>query len=395
MGLISHGRAVVAVMDGATAIVLRRDGSLAAWDVAAGAKAALRLPAGPFAWFDVTADGTVVALDRDRTLSWFDPATGTVERTQAVEGDGTDLSDALHAVSPDGRTLAIGQWQGPLFLWDLTTGAPIPDEGGRPDSVRNLAFDPAEPTVLAVTTTTGEVGFFDVAANEAIGEPVRVHGNGIRGVTFSAAGRTMAAFADDRRISLWGDGGSPGLIDSPFATDPGLDHAVISPDGTHVLLFGDRGELRSIDDPSAPGVAMVPPEDGETGYYLARFDGDGSRLLLGATDVADFVADAATGRALWSLPGEGRLLRDISPDGTVVVVERDRAAVELWDIDADRQLAEVQLADVGIDALISTTIAFSGDGQYVDASPTSAPCASACRRSNWSPSSRAGGHSAP
>ena len=293
--------------------------------------------------------------------------TGTPVRSQAVAAVGSDLSDALHAVSPDGRTLAIGEWQGPLFLWDLTTGSPIPDQGGRPDGVRNVAFDPVDPAVLAVTTTTGAVAFFDVTSNAAIGEPARVHGNGMRSISFSASGRALAAFADDRRISLWGDGNSPGLIDSPFSADPDLDHAVFSPDGSHVLLFGDRAELRRVEDPSAPGVAMSPPAgSGDTGYYLAAFDGDGTRVLLGPTDIPGYVADAATGQAVWSAPPEAGLLRDISPDGSIVVADRDGTTIELWDVDADRQIASARLVDLGIDAGISTTIAFSSDGQYVD-----------------------------
>jgi hypothetical protein len=50
-----------------------------------------------------------------------------------------------------------------------------------------------------------------------------------------------------------------------------------------------------------------------------------------------------------------------------VVADRDGRVVELWDVDADRQLAAVKLADVGLDGLVSTTIAFSSDGKFVDA----------------------------
>ena len=188
-------------------------------------------------------------------------------------------------------------------MWDLTTGSPIPDQGGRPDGVRNVAFDPVDPAVLAVTTTTGAVAFLDVTSDAVIGEPARVHGNGMRSISFSASGRALAAFADDRRISLWGDGNSPGLIDSPFSADPDLDHAVFSPDRSHVLLFGDLAELRRVEDPSAPGVAMSPPAgSGDTGYYLAAFDGNGTRVLLGPTDISGYVADAANGQAVWSAP---------------------------------------------------------------------------------------------
>jgi WD40 repeat protein len=231
-----------------------------------------------------------------------------------------------------------------------------------------VAFDPADPSTLTVTTTKGEVAFFDVASNTAFGEPVRVHGNGMRSVAFDASGRVMAAFADDRRISLWGNGSAPGLVDTPYTDDPELDHAVFSPDGIHVLLFGARAEIRLADDPTAPGTVVSPPEGSDdTGYYHARFDGDGSRVLLGATDIPDYVADAATGAAIWSVPDNVGLVRDISPDGTTVVIDRDGAAVTLWDIDDNKPLDAVKVADLGVDGLIQTTVAFSPDGRFVDA----------------------------
>jgi WD40 repeat protein len=183
----------------------------------------------------------------------------------------------------------------------------------------------------------------------------------------------MAAFADDRRISLWGDGSSPGLVDSPHTDDPDLDHAVFSPDRVHVLLFGARAEIRAADGPTVPGTIVSPPEgSGDTGYYHGRFDGDGSRVLLGATDIPDYVADAATGTAIWSVPDNVGRARDISPDGTTVVADRDGTSVSLWDIDTNQQVAAVKVADLGVDGLIQTTVAFLRTAGLLTRSPTSA-----------------------
>ena len=56
--------------DGASAIVLGHDGALTAWDLTTALPTAMPLPAGPFDWFDLATDGTLVTVGRepDRVL---------------------------------------------------------------------------------------------------------------------------------------------------------------------------------------------------------------------------------------------------------------------------------------------------------------------------------------
>jgi WD40 repeat protein len=272
----------------------------------------------------------------------------------------------MAAVSPDGRTLAAAQFQGPMFLWDLTTGKAVPDAGGRPEGVRSVAFDPTVPTALAVATTLGEIVFFDTAANAAIGQPLRVHGNAMRDVAFDASGHSMAAFADDQRISLWGNSSAPGLIDAPFVDDSDLNGAAFSPDDVHVALFGQSGaELRRADDPQAPGMVLTQPGASDAEYWDANFSGDGSRVLLnsGTDGVPSLVADTATGATVWT---HDDIPRDLNPDGTLAVIDRDSSVVDLWNVDTNELVASTTLADVGIDGHFDSFLQFSPDGSSVD-----------------------------
>ena len=52
----------------------------------------------------------------------------------------TNDSPRSLAVSPDGKTLAVGLWSGPIRFFELETGRPTGDELRQPDRATAIAF---------------------------------------------------------------------------------------------------------------------------------------------------------------------------------------------------------------------------------------------------------------
>ena len=107
-------------------------------------------------------------------------------------------------VQPDGHTLAAGDVNGQIALWDVTTGRKTGsmDDGSRVDSV---AFSPDGHT-LAEGDDSGDIGVWDVVTGRetsilAVGGDSPI--NPINGVAFSPDGRTLAAGDGNGQISLW------------------------------------------------------------------------------------------------------------------------------------------------------------------------------------------------
>ena len=151
------------------------------------------------------------------------------------------------ALSPDGRTVAIGDLRGTLELRDLESGevrwsAP-PDAGGR--AIRSVEIAPDGRTLRA-GATLGQGPFGQVmllgwdTVTGAAAEPVRIDADRIGAIATSADGRTVVLAANDAQA--WADGRL--LIMDP---EEGAPSGSLGPPGDNVgaLRFGDDGRLVS------------------------------------------------------------------------------------------------------------------------------------------------------
>jgi WD40 repeat protein len=140
------------------------------------------------------------------------------------------------AVSPDGKTLAVGGSSpftgiapGMIWLWDLPSGRLrsrlLHEEGGE---VVSLAFSPDGKTLASGSQADGGVWLWDLAT----GKPR--HQLAVSGVVWAVAfapdGKTLASGGSDHTIRLW-DPATGALL----ATLPEHEHLVLalafSPDG--------------------------------------------------------------------------------------------------------------------------------------------------------------------
>lgn len=232
--------------------------------------------------------------------------------------DGGELADVNTgdyivslAFSPNGQTVASGDYDGEIYLWDIPTGSLRETlyHGDRPNA---LAFSP-DGAVLA----SGNIAF---DANSSIkfwrvsdGQLLRTlsgYDAYVSSVAFSADGRYLISSGSDasfaRRIRFWraSDG-------TPLATlDPGptaVLSAVFSPDGTRFAYGRSDGTVAVAQTPFTP---------------FGDADGDGDVDLDDYTVFADCLADA-----------------DAPPSPTTVTVPQ---CLDAFDGDGDN---DVDLAD--------------------------------------------------
>jgi WD40 repeat protein len=113
------------------------------------------------------------------------------------------------AFSPDGRTLASGNYGGAVQLWNISDPAYIrllgqPLTGGDIE-VRSLAFSPDRHT-LADSDLDGTVRLWDVtdpADPEPLGQPLTGSTVTVDSVAFSPDGHTLASGSADGTTRLW------------------------------------------------------------------------------------------------------------------------------------------------------------------------------------------------
>ncbi|GAB3644660.1 nSTAND1 domain-containing NTPase [Glycomyces tarimensis] len=276
--------------------------------------------------FSFSADGTTIAITG---------AAGT--KVWKLDGDGLagaplfdepEAPGRLVRLHPDGESLMIVD-AGSHRRFDLATGEPIDVHWDTEDWIAHVSYSPDGRWITVVdgeNHSDGDTVRLDLDDHAAIldadsGEErlviEPVNGEtamfGHATIAYSPDGATVAA-VNDNAIRIWdlADGAMTDEITGDFSATSGLQY---SPDGSRLLALGDdtpmvwdldTGELRTLDEPTAPGVSFFGLGGG------ASFTNSGRHIAqTSESDRTTEVWDADTGAHLVSLAMTGEPLAQL------------------------------------------------------------------------------------
>jgi WD40 repeat protein len=355
-----------------------------------------------------TDDGSRVLTLDDDELTLRDGRTLVALRQVGIGRPVREQGQRAVALSPDGRTVAVGEADGAVRFVDLPTGAVRRASGRHGGPVTAARFTP-DGALLVTASEDGDAIVWDVRARAAA-ETLSGHAHGIAALELTADGRTLYTAGLDGSIFLWDLAGTRRL-GRPFeAGGPSPPLAALSSDGRR-LAIGQRDGAVSVMDFATParrrefavipdggneidGLAFVPGGrllvvgsspytrllDTDSGRVVRRLDSTGGwnhatpgpsrdgRLL--ATKRA--VAGALVEVDVWSLPdgrrvaGPVRLDHEVfhlqlTPDGRTFVAALANAgyesgSIEAWDVRTSRRVRRLPLAR------LAAFLGFSPDG---------------------------------
>jgi len=329
------------------------------------------------------------------TLVWWtrDP-TGRRRKLRSIRD-----SLQLLALSPDGRTLAIGG-HSTLWLCDARTGR-LSHLLLRYDAPMTIVFSP-EGELIAAGTMSGTVAIWNVAS----GEPIlagRGHGAGVTALAFSPDAQSLISGARDKTLTRWDlvnstceqvplrtfDGTRASASDVRFSPDGSriavsdVEGAVrlwsarngelellllrtpadvreltFSPDGR--LLFGRNCRLL-YDFEKGIGEEAGEPEEAEQRPVVSPDCRWTARISKGGKIA---IQDAATGELLWSIPdpdGEDDVSALVfSPDSRTLAAGYEGFRIRLWDVETGQCRQRIRSHE---DA--NYHLAFSPDGRLL------------------------------
>jgi WD40 repeat protein len=287
--------------------------------------------------------------------------TATWQHTGLRLSSGNSEITAL-AVSPDQHYLLAGDSAGHFGLWDLQTGKAQISPGNAKNSIRCFAFSPggkffatgfSDGTVLLANQATGHA--VNLSEGYQIAQPVS-------SIAFSPDGQTLAVGNTIGGVQLWDT--STGHRSKTLVTEtggPGVASLAFSPDGKTVAIAGYSDLIRlwsiSADSKTASLAEDSPVES-------IAYSPDGSTLAAGTADgtIGLWNIHSSTQTATF---GEGSPVTTIaySPDGQTLAAADTSGHVGLWDTTLGSQASTFSEGD----GSPVTNVAFSPDGKTLAA----------------------------
>lgn len=252
-------------------------------------------------------------------------------------------------------------------LFRLLRAAPVGLMGfqwGHTQAVLTVSFSP-DGRSLATGDADGNVFLWNVANRKALGGPLRGHTGAVWSVAFSPDGKMLATGSEDKSVILW-DVESRKPVGTPLKGDmAGIRSVVFAPDGRTLVTIDDAETAIHWDVASHQLLAHLLERSMEEVWKIA-FTPDGRGLAIGSRELEVVVWDMM-GRRPMGLPLEGYSgppwLVAFSPDGKTLATRESGNIVKLWDAARGKQLGEPL---EGGRAEVST-IAFSPDSNTLAA----------------------------
>jgi WD40 repeat protein len=278
--------------------------------------------------------GRRLAVGGTEAVTILDAGTLRRVRTAPLPSGANPVSHT--AVSPNGRTAAVGTVAGSVSFVDLASGRVTPGLGGHSTFVQGMEFSP-DGRVLVTTSDDGTVIVWDPARAQAV-ERLIGHGGRVHGLTLSADGSTLYTNSLDGAIFEWD--------------------------------LGNRRRFGRLFKTMVPAVVPALGPDAENTPPLAISpDGSEFAVRVGLSKAAVYSTDTGRRRSEFTPTKGGEVIGMAWSRKGLLAVNGDRGYVELWDVSRRPRLVRSLkgLGSINKEPEAVTTVDFSPDGRLVAA----------------------------
>lgn len=247
------------------------------------------------------------------------------------------------AFSPDGQTLALGNSDKTVKLWNIAKGKEECSLSGHKYPVAGVAFSSDGRKLFS--TGYDEIRTWDIAScKESSASPRSIAKSTAieNGTYLMGDGRTLAARSDSRNLRIFEL--SPEKTSSVLIEQQkDVRGVAFSPDGTRMASGSDDKTLK-IWEAAGGKLLFSLPGHLETPYILA-FSKDGRMLASGGSDGIVKLWDVTNGKETRSIPGVshvgygiGLAVLALSPDGKTLASASGEGIVKLWETATGKEI---------------------------------------------------------
>ncbi|MEE8433802.1 MAG: caspase family protein, partial [bacterium] len=298
-------------------------------------------------------DGSLLySASDDKTVRVWDVPSGEIVRVLRGQiGAGNEGKLFAAALSPDGRTLAVGGWLGPtdgapgyssekvgrIKLLDAQSGEIQAVLMGHTGSIPGLAFSPDGKMLLSGSGYShkrpdGTARLWDVASGRTRAV-LKEHRNSVYALAFSPDGRRAVTGSRDRTLRLWRVPGGE-LIAVLRGHRSWVRAAAFTPDGRWLLSGSLDKTIRLWDGRTGEFIRVLNRQDSTVVHLSISPDGMGVVTGSGSAPAKNNIFRIPSGERVRTFTRHGNvvLATAFSPDGRLAATGGgNNQEIYLWD----------------------------------------------------------------
>lgn len=286
---------------------------------------------------------SVLTASHDTAHVWEMPARPTENRPLPLGS-----SDAVIALSPDGRRLAIGSNDGPVRLCDSETGQRLRQMLGHEKQINAVVFS-RDGHLLATGSKDNTARIWDAETGQQRGQPL-AHDTEVEEISFSDDGKRMLTLDFNARLWDTETGKLLRILGPAYTTRVSramnmvrINSAILSPNGRRVLTFSNgKPEMSDVDTGEVVSKRLETIPRGV-------FSPDGNRILVHAPDGAMKTRIATAGERSGFSIHQKEATACFSPDGRQILTWSSDGTASLWDAETGQQFGETMRHKASVD----------------------------------------------
>jgi serine/threonine protein kinase len=272
-------------------------------------------------------DGSTLASgDNDHTLKLWDLATDNVRTLSRQEGPIFGV-----AFTPDGQQVASASYDKSVFTWNTSSGdAVMSFPGDFP--LWTVAYSP-DGTIIAAAGGGQAISMWSIPSGKFLAT-ISVPASDISEIRFSPDGHLLAEGGKDGGVYLWNVSDQSQFAEMKSHTSA-VHSVAFSPDGTHLATADANGViyLWNVGSGTLAPIKMLAASDQKSVNDLV-FTPDGNFLLSASDDKNISLWNASSGDLVSTLTGhtDAVVSLAISKDGKLLVSSSKDGTIRLWNI---------------------------------------------------------------
>ncbi|MFC1761786.1 protein kinase [Planctomycetota bacterium] len=266
------------------------------------------------------------------------------------------------AFSPDGKSLASGNSDGTVTVWEAATGAEVRTLTGHKEGVESLALSP-DGKRIASGSSGGTIKIWNVNNGGEL-VTIQINTGGIRSIVFTPDGTQIVSSGYGKKpIQVWNANNGENIL-TIQVDDNWINQIALSPDGSRIIA-GSIGALIQWDAATGEKIGVLELEKKNLSAYCISYSPDGTQVAVGCLRGQIMVLDIVNGSEVMSIEGSGRG-RDMiaaiafSPDGRRVIAGGSDKIITILDAETGDRISNL----IGHRDVIRS-LAWSKDGNRI------------------------------